>query len=69
MTSEDADSKPRPMARNEELIRLAKRISKGESGKAETPFLSWKARPMRRRTTWEMLEMRRWSKNYGAVSF
>ena len=51
MTSEDADSKPRPMARKDEEIRLAKRISKGESGKAETPFLSWNARPMRRRTT------------------
>lgn len=59
MTSEDADSKPRPIARNDEEIKLAKRISKGESGKAETPFLSWKARPMRRRTTWAILEMRR----------
>ena len=68
MTSEDADSRPRPMARNEEVIKFAKRISKGERGKAETPFLSWKARPMRRRTTWAMLEMRRWSKNYHDIS-
>jgi hypothetical protein len=59
MTSDEADSRPRPMARKDEVMRLAKRISRGERGKAETPLRSWKASPMRRRTTWAMLEIRR----------
>ena len=56
------------MARKEEVMRLAKRISRGERGKADTPFRSWKASPMRRRTTWAMLEIRRWRRNCDVVS-
>jgi len=56
------------MARKEEVMRLAKRISRGERGKVEIPLRSWKARPMRRRTTWAILEIRRWRRNYDRVS-
>jgi hypothetical protein len=55
------------MARKEDVMRLTQRISMGERGKTE--WLSWslKARPMRRRITWAMLEMRRCSRNLGLL--
>jgi hypothetical protein len=62
---------PSPRARKDDVTRLAQRISSGESGKTETPCGSLKARPMRRRKTWAMLETRRWRRNwveYGHVS-
>jgi hypothetical protein len=53
------------MARKEEVMRFTQRISMGERGKMECLSRSLKARPMRRRMTCAMLEMRRCRRNLG----
>jgi hypothetical protein len=53
------------MARKEEVMRLTQRISMGESGKTECASRSLKERPMSRRMTCAMLEMRRCRRNCG----
>jgi len=64
MMSEEAGSRPRPRARGDEVTRFAQRISRGESGKIEAEEESLKARPMRRRRTCAIFEVRRWRRNW-----
>ncbi|KAL7357390.1 hypothetical protein ACKS0A_07700 [Histoplasma ohiense] len=59
-----AFSRPRPKAGNEDVNMLIQRISNGESGKTETPDLSWKPSPTIRSTTSPTLEVRRWRMNF-----
>lgn len=57
-------SRPRPIARNDDVIKLAHKISIGDSGKTLASSLSWNAKPIKSRMTCEMFEIRRCSKNY-----
>jgi len=63
MMSGWASSSPSPSARNDEVIKLAQRISIGESGNMDWLSLSLKTKPMRRSMTWAILEMSRWRIN------
>lgn len=58
-----ASSKPSPIARKDDVIKLVHRISKGESGKTEFPWSSLKARAIKRRMTWAMLDIKRCKRN------
>lgn len=58
-----ASSMPNPMARNEDVIMLTHRISRGESGKTELPSASLNAKAMSKRITCAMFEMSRCNRN------
>lgn len=67
MMSGCASSFPRPKARKEEVMRFIQRIEIGERGKTEELFLSRNERPIRRRITWAMFDMRRLRRNYDGL--
>lgn len=62
-----ASSRPRPSAKKDDVIKFAHRISMGDSGNTDDPWLSLNARPISRRRTWAILETRRCSRNYRDV--
>lgn len=59
-----ASSSPRPSAKKDDVIKFAHSISMGESGNTDFPSPSLNARPISRRRTCAILEIRRCSRNY-----